>query len=60
MSGETMSELITTVTTGLGANAMWGAISGLGTYIAGVGVFAFAYLIFRRITKGAAKGKLKV
>ena len=60
MSGDVgMEAFITSLTTGLSSDAMWGALTPLAPLIIAVVLFALALYFTRKVTKGAAKGKAR-
>ena len=62
MSGEAMQGFVTAITgtDGLTSTNLWAEATYAVPLIVAVAVFAFGYNIVRRVTKGAAKGKLKM
>ena len=63
MSGDGMSDFITALTSstgGLTSANMWGEATNAAILIASIAIFCFGYRIVRRVTTGAAKGKLKM
>lgn len=59
MSGDGMNEFISSLTTGLSADAMWGSLNGLAPLIIVVVLFALALYFTRKVVKGASKGKAR-
>ena len=62
MSGDAMQGFVTAITgtDGLTSTNLWAEATYAVPLIVAVAVFAFGYNIVRRVTKGAAKGKLKM
>ena len=62
MSGDGMSSFVTALTdasTGITSSNLWGEATAAAGLIAVVVLFAFGYNIVRKVTKGAAKGKVR-
>lgn len=62
MSGDSMSGFISALTAstgGLTSANLWSEASAAATLIAAIVIFAFGYNIVRKVTKGAAKGKVR-
>lgn len=55
-----MEDLVAKLTTGLTADAFFGALAGYGDLIVSLILVAFGYYIFRRVIRGASKGKARV
>lgn len=60
MSGEGMTEFISSLNTGLSATAMWGAIADAAPLIITLVLFALGFYIVRKLVKGAGKGKIRM
>ena len=54
-----MSSFVTALTGGITADSLWGAISPLAPLMIVIFLFAFAYYVYRRLTKGGSHGKFK-
>lgn len=54
-----MQTVITGLTTALSATAMWGALADLVPLIGVVALFSLGLHFTRRVTRGAARGKVK-
>lgn len=62
MSGDSMSSFITALTSaegGLTSTNLWTEAGAAAALIASIVIFAFGYNIVRKVTKGAAKGKVR-
>jgi len=59
MSGDGMSTFISSLTTGLSASALWGAIADAAPLIIGLVLFALGFYVVRKLVKGAGKGKIR-
>lgn len=59
MSGD-MATFISTLTTGVTADAMWSSIAPAAPLMIFSILFAFAYYVFRKLSKGTSKGKFRV
>ena len=59
MSGD-MSTFISSLTTGLSADNLWGSIGDSAPLIIGLVLFALAFYLVRKLVKGAGKGKIKM
>lgn len=62
MSGDSMGGFIATLTAaegGLTSANMWTEATAAAGLIAAIVIFAFGFNIVRRVTKGAAKGKVR-
>lgn len=55
-----MSNVVTTLQAGITPTALYGQVETLAPFIVALAVFAFGYGVFKRVTKGASKGKLKI
>lgn len=57
-----MGEIATALTgaSGINATSLYGAITPLVPAIVVIAIFVFGWTIFKKLTKGAAKGKLKI
>lgn len=63
MSGDGMAGFITALTSssdGLTSANLWGEATNAAVLIAAVAIFAFGYRIVRKVTSGAAKGKVRM
>ena len=52
-----MSDFITSLTTGLSASNLWGAIGDAAPLIIGLTLFALGFYVVRKLVKKAGKGK---
>ena len=52
-----MEAVVTALSTGITANALWGQIEGMIPFVCGMVIFAFGYFLLRRIIKKPCKGK---
>lgn len=55
-----MSAFVTALQTNLTGDNLWGEISGLAPFLAAIALFSFGYYVFRKVGKGAAKGKFRL
>lgn len=60
VSGDGMTAFITSLTTGLSASAMWGAIADAAPLIIGLVLFGLGFYVVRKLIKGASKGKTRI
>ena len=61
MSGDnSLTSLITALTSNITAEAFWGNIAPFGTFLATMVVFAFGYRVIRKVISGAGRGKAKI
>lgn len=56
MSGEAMSEFISTLTSGLSATSLWGAIAPVGALIVILVLFALGRRVLNKNVKSAGRG----
>lgn len=54
-----MAGFVSALAEGLTADAMWGSITPFAPIIISVFIFAFAYYVYRRVTKAGSHGKFK-
>lgn len=54
-----MSSFVSTLTAGITADALWTSIAPLAPLMIIIFLFAFAYYVYRRLTKGGSHGKFK-
>lgn len=54
-----MSTFITSLTTGLSNDALWGAIAPAAPLVIGLVLFALGFYFVRKLIKGAGKGKAR-
>lgn len=55
----TMSSFVSALTAGITADALWTSIAPLAPLMIIIFLFAFAYYVYRRLTKGGSHGKFK-
>lgn len=60
MSGDGMAGFVSALQTGISSDAMWTEVTKAAPLIITVVVFAFGYYIVRKVTKGSAKGKVRM
>lgn len=58
MSGD-MSSFVTALTGGITADALWTSIAPLAPLMIVIFLFAFAYYVYRRVTRNGSHGKFK-
>lgn len=59
MSGDGMEAFVGELETGLTSSAFWGEVTPLAGLIIIITMFAFGLYELRKVTKGAAKGKVR-
>lgn len=59
MSGDGLETFVTELEQGLTSDALWGEVTPITGLIIAVVLFAFGLYELRKVTKGAAKGKVR-
>lgn len=54
-----MENFVSALTAGITADSLWGSIAPFAPLMIILFLFAFAYYVYRRLTKGGSKGKFK-
>lgn len=58
MSGD-MASFVSALTAGITADSLWTSIAPLAPLMIVIFLFAFAYYVYRRVTKNGSHGKFK-